>query len=163
MPLITPEQFQDLLPLAAVWAEAQETLILQQGVPLTTAQLEDAQQVGVRQPEQIRLLSVDKIPLPDHPALRAAAQATQLISPYASGVTFRYGIFIRAREWGERSLIVHELVHTAQYERLGGFEPFLAQYLMECLTVGYPEAPMEQEAIRVAREICGESWPANFE
>jgi hypothetical protein len=38
-------------------------------------------------------------------------------------------------------------VHTAQYERLGGIEPFLRQYLRECLTIGYPEAPLEQEAI----------------
>ena len=41
-------------------------------------------------------------------------------------------------------MVVHELGHTAQYERLGGFEPFLRQYLSQCLTIGYPEAPMEQ-------------------
>jgi len=70
------------------------------------------------------------------------------------GLTLRYGIFIRSDCWGERRLVVHELVHTLQYERLGGFMPFLQQYLHECITIGYPAAPMEQEAKRIEREMC---------
>ena len=50
--------------------------------------------------------------------------------------------------------IAHELAHTEQYERLGGIEPFLRQYLSECLTIGYPAAPMEQEAIAAARRLA---------
>jgi hypothetical protein len=52
-------------------------------------------------------------------------------------------------------MVIHELGHTAQYERVGGFEPFLRQYLFECLTIGYPEAPMEQEVIELTARICG--------
>jgi hypothetical protein len=52
-------------------------------------------------------------------------------------------------------MVIHELGHTAQYERLGGFEPFLRRYLFECLTIGYPEAPMEQEVIELTARICG--------
>ncbi len=155
MTVLTPEQFQSLLPLAVAWAQEQEQLILAQGVGLTSQQVEDAKQIGVTHPEKVQLLSVAHIPMPDHPELRAVAEATQLLSPYAEGVTFRYGIFIRDRSWGDRHLVVHELIHTAQYERLGGFSPFLEAYLMECLTIGYPESPMEQEAINRAREICG--------
>jgi hypothetical protein len=70
-------------------------------------------------------------------------------------LTLRHGIFIRADEWGDRRLVVHELAHTAQYERLGGFGPFLRQYLQECVTVGYPATPLEQEAKSIEREICG--------
>jgi hypothetical protein len=40
-----------------------------------------------------------------------------------------------------------------QYERFGGVLPFLRQYLTECLTVGYPEAPLEQEAIALSKTI----------
>ena len=50
---------------------------------------------------------------------------------------------------------MHELAHTAQYERLGGILPFLREYLFECLTSGYSEAPMEQEANEVAARVCG--------
>ena len=53
-------------------------------------------------------------------------------------------------------LIVHELAHSAQYERLGGILPFLRRYLFECLTVGYAAAPLEVEAIAVTARVCGE-------
>src|SRR3989442_6208771 len=152
--MITPEQFKMLLPLACDWAEEQEHVILQDGVPLTTAQVADARRVGVAQPERVRLQVVEEIPLPTHPDLRMAADRTGLISPMTSGLTLRYGIFIRSDCWGERRLVVHELVHTMQYERFGGFMPFLRQYLHECITIGYPAAPMEQEAKRIEREMC---------
>ena len=154
MNAITPEEFQDLLPLACEWAEAQEQLIIDKGVALTDARIEDAKRAGVSHPKNVRLLKVLKIPMPDHPALEAAAQATRLISPHTTGLTLRYGIFIRSDVWGDRRLIVHELVHTSQYERLGGFLPFLQKYLMECITIGYPDTPMEYEAVKIADEIC---------
>jgi hypothetical protein len=52
-------------------------------------------------------------------------------------------------------LIVHELVHVAQYETLGGILPFLRKYLFECLTMGYAASPLELEAIAVAARVCG--------
>src|SRR6266571_5045023 len=152
---ITPEQFELLLPLACQWAAAQEQDICSRGQALSDAQIADARLVGVAEPERVRLLYVPEIPVPEQPALRAAAEQTQLISPLTGGLTLRYGIFIRADYAYSRDMVVHELAHTAQYERLGGFEPFLRQYLFECLTIGYPEAPMEQEAISLTSHICG--------
>ncbi len=96
--------------------------------------------------------------MPRNPALKMAAQATGLLSPLTAGLTLRYGIFIRLDYWSERRILVHELAHVVQYERLGGFEPFLRQYLEECLTLGYPAAPLEQEAKRIEQEICGPSF-----
>lgn len=87
--MITPEQFQALLPLACGWAEEQERFILSQGVPLSSAQLIDADTVEVARPEAVRLLNVPRVPLPDHPLLRAVAEATQLISPGTAGLTLR--------------------------------------------------------------------------
>ena len=152
---INPEQFEALLPLALAWAQDQECKILADGVPLSPLQIADAKAIRVLHPEQVRLKNVKDIPIPQHPALRQAAAATGLISPLTAGLTLRYGIFIRVDHWGVRRLVVHELVHTAQYERLGGFEPFLRQYLLECITSGYPAAPLEQEAKRIECEICG--------
>lgn len=152
--MVTPEQFKVLLPLACKWAEEQEKVILRDGVPLSTNQVADARRIGVAQPERVRLRVVEEIPLPTHPGLRMAAEVTGLISRMTIGLTLRYGIFIRSDCWGERRLVVHELVHTLQYERLGGFMPFLEQYLQECITIGYPAAPMEQEAKRIEREMC---------
>ena len=147
------EQLSLLLPLACEWAQKQESIILKNGLALDEQQLADAHALGVAQPEQVRLLKIDIIPLPEHPLLQMAAQETQLLSPFTAGLTLRYGIFVRSDRWGDRRLIAHELVHTTQYERLGGFGPFLQQYLLECVTIGYPEAPMEQEAIQKSIEL----------
>lgn len=151
---ISPEQFELLLPLACQWAAEQEAHILSTGQPLSAVQLADARLIGVSAPDRVRLLYVPEILPPAHPMLRQAAEATHLISPLTGGLTLRYGIFIRSDCWGNRPLVVHELGHTLQYERMGGFEPFLRQYLSECLTIGYPEAPMEQEVIGRTARIC---------
>lgn len=154
---ITPEQLQILLPDACAWAEEQEGNILSSGVGLTESQLSDAAKAGVVSPDKIRLLKVSAVPVPNDPVLAAAAAAIKLITPSTSGMALRYGIFLRTDVWTDREILVHECVHTAQYERLGGFLPFLRAYLYQCVTIGYPEAPMEQEAIRTAAEICGVS------
>jgi len=151
--ILTPEQFEQILPLATAWAEGQEKHILASGVPLTPSQIADARAVGVTRPERVRLLDVPSIPTPDHPILRAAGEATRLISPFTAGLTLRYGIFIRNDQSDDRRLIAHELVHTGQYERCGSVLEFLRQYLHECLTIGYPAAPMEQEAITVSEHL----------
>ena len=152
--MITQEQFKILLPLACTWAEEQEGIILRDGALLSPAQIADAKTIGVVHLERVRLLRVPSIPMPVHPVLRAAADATKLISPDTAGLTLRYGIFIRSDYWGARPLVFHELVHTSQYERLGGFQQFLQQYLYECITIGYPAAPMEQEAVTTTARLC---------
>lgn len=152
--MITEEEFELLLPLACAWAEEQEHVILRDGAALTAAQIADAVSIGVAHPERVRLLGVVRVPMPEHPALRAAADATQLVSHRTAGLTVRYGIFIRSDCWGDRRLLFHELVHTLQYEQLGGFRPFLQRYLHECVTIGYPAAPLEQEAIITTARLC---------
>src|SRR5947208_15528872 len=92
---ISPEQFELLLPLACQWAVAQEQRICSHGQALSDAQLADARLAGVAEPERVRLLYVPEIPIPEHPALRAAADATQLISPLTSALTLGPAIFIR--------------------------------------------------------------------
>lgn len=149
--------FKLLLPLACKWAKEQEHIILRDGVALTASQIEDARRIGVQEPERVRLRVAQEIPTLKSTLLRAAAKRTGVISPFTIGMTLRHGIFIRADHWGERRLVVHELAHTAQYERLGGFKPFLGAYLEECLTVGYPNGPLEQEAKRWEAKILGSS------
>ncbi|CAN5828498.1 hypothetical protein BH09VER1_BH09VER1_42190 [soil metagenome] len=136
-----------VLPLATRWAEREEQRILQHGVPLSESSLSDARSMGVSYPNRIRLLKVDCVPAPQNPLLRWAGRQTGLISPATAGMALRYGIFIRSDCWNNRHIIAHECAHTAQYERLGSLSAFLAQYLRECLLVGYPAAPLEQEAI----------------
>ena len=146
-------QLADILPLACQWVAQQERMILHTGVPLTSAQLADARNAGIQHPDRVRLLGVPAFPLPEDPRLLAAAQAARFLTPDTIGLTLRYGIYLRANYWGDRALLAHELAHSAQYERLGGIEPFLRQYFSEVLAVGYARAPLEQEAVRVARML----------
>jgi len=139
-------QLEGLLPLAAEWAVDQEARIQREGVQLSEVEMADARKIGVREPERIRLLRVEEIPVPTHPQLRAGANAIHFLSPETRGVTLRYGILLRWDCWRDREIIAHELAHTLQYERFGGIEPFLRQYLHECLTIGYANSPMELEA-----------------
>ena len=146
------------VPAAAAWLEGLECRILAEGVPLTSAELADARLLGIEQPEKIRLLQVDRAPLPESRLLRAAGHAAGLLSERTAGMSARYGIFVRAQFWRDRRLVAHELVHTRQYERLGGVRPFLREYLRQCLTDGYPAAAFELEAIDRSNEIC--PWPS---
>jgi hypothetical protein len=57
------------------------------------------------------------------------------------------------KRWGndwcgavDRRLVVHELVHVMQYERFGGIETFLKEYVQEVVfDPGYPHGPLEEE------------------
>ena len=153
---ISRDQFALILPLASEWAEAKEKVVLKNGDPLSNLQIEDAKRVGVIHPEKVRIFKVPQIPFPKHPVLKSAVEATQLITPSTVGLTLRYGIFIHSDFSDDRCLIVHELVHTSQYEKLGGFLPFLRKYLLQLINIGYPDAPLEQEAVKIAENICKE-------
>jgi hypothetical protein len=139
-------QFDMVLPLAVDWAAEQQNRILREGVPLSMRELSDALKVGVKDPERVRLLQIDLIPSPGHPALQAIYQQVKFVPSAPRGLTLHYGVFVRSDYWRNRALIMHELVHTAQYERLGGLAPFLRQYLLECATVGYDRSALEIEA-----------------
>lgn len=146
-------QLESLLPLAVDWVAEVEAQILRDGVPLNEQEMADARAIGVQRPERVRLLRVEEIPFPKQPDLRRAAIAIHFLSPETSAVTLQYGILIRWDQWRGRDLIAHELVHTLQYERMGGIEPFLKEYLNQCLTIGYANSPMELEAHDLATRI----------
>ena len=135
-----------MLPLASQWAESKEREILESGESLSNELKEFASKIGIKLPERIRILAVDKIPTPLHPLLQQASEATGLISKNTIGLTLRYGIFIRKDYIFETRLYKHELAHVLQYEQLGGIKEFLNKYLSEVLTYGYPNAPLEKEA-----------------
>ena len=149
-------QFEMLLALAAAWATEEEQEILRDGVSLSEKEIGDARDIGVQSPDRVRLLQIETIPRPTQPQLRAACDAINFLTPATRGLTLGHGIFIRSDCWRDRSLIVHELAHVAQYERLGGILPFLRRYLFECLTVGYSASPLEREAIAVTARVCAE-------
>ena len=140
--------------IAARWVREQERTALRHGVPLSPDQLADARLVGVSRPEHVRLMRVASVAKFEHPLFKPIALVTSPLFAQTAGLTARYGILIRSDCWGDRALLVHELAHVAQYERLGGVRPFLRTYLQECREHGYPLGALEREAAQIATTIC---------
>src|SRR5437667_4326521 len=143
----TARKIRRYLPLVTAWVLEQERFILENGVPLTEVQLADAKLVGVAKPERVRLFRVEQIPIPEHAELAEMKEAMKLTAVTLPGLSLRYGIYVRASGWGQRRVVVHELAHSAQYERLDGIRAFLEGYLFECLGYGFTSPPLVQAAL----------------
>ncbi len=143
------------LPLATAYAEEQEQIVLRDGVSLTDAQCADAQLAGVKEPKRVRVLKVKTIPMPTQTILAKANEYVGMIGAHSSTLNYGHAIILREDRWADRAALVHELVHVAQNERLGGLQEFLKAYLNECLTVGHASSSLEREAIELTKKICG--------
>lgn len=149
-----------LLPLTlclGVWVRQRQAQILRDGVALSQAQQRLAVMLGVRQADRVRLHATPRIPLPLPLFARTLAERTGWLSPHIAGMTLGYGIALREDccrgGVADARLLAHELVHVAQYERLGGINGFLRQYVRECLWPGYPRGALECEA-HAAERTC---------
>lgn len=146
MSIIKSQEIISLIPKASTWVEKQEAIILANGVPLTEKQISIASKIGIKNIDKIRLLQVELIPEPEDSILNEASKSIGFILGDTLGITYRYGIYIRHDFWENERLIMHELTHTLQYERLGGITEFLNQYIKECIYYGYEKSPLEIEA-----------------
>ena len=153
--MVDQETFEYLLPLAYQWAKAQEEFVLARGNPLGSRHARDAKLVGVQDCDRVRVLVVDRIPLPENPELAKASKRIGIITEDTRCVGFGHALIIRVDAWNDRELILHNLVHIAQCERCAGLEQWVRKYLgdrVNCpkFTIG----SLEEEARRIAREIC---------
>lgn len=135
-----------LLPLGTRWAERQELLILREGRPLSEWETMWATDVGVKKPEAVRILPVPRIPTPGSWFTRLL----RIFSEGPTGMAVNYGIYLEASQATNPSLLVHELTHVAQFERLGGIDAFLREYITQCIRDGYWESALEKEAREAA-------------
>lgn len=147
---------QDLLPQlvpeAIAWATEQAKHVAASGRPLTAPGLGLARQVGVQNPELVRLLYVDQLPVPvDQLALRKMILEKRLFEGM-TGLTLGHSIIIVNGHANAR-LVSHELRHVHQYEELGGIDGFMPIYLEQIASVGYERAPLEMDAR--AHEVRG--------
>jgi hypothetical protein len=109
--------------------------------------------IGIRDLAAIRVMVLREMPVPDDVELWQFAEQ-KLITPKTEGMTFGHGIVLK-NGFVTRHLMAHELVHVLQYERLGGIEQFLVEYIPEVVFFPfYPNGPLELEAERVATAVC---------
>jgi hypothetical protein len=134
-----------LLPAAIAWVEQRETEILSLGNPLSESELSLARNVGVSFPEKVRIMFVDRLPLPDDPQLRQVALNAGLLGPTMIGLTLGYGIYL-CKGTSSLRLLSHECRHVYQYEQAGSIAAYLPNYLRQVTELGYANAPYEQDA-----------------
>jgi hypothetical protein len=82
---------------------------LRSGAPLSSAVLRLARELGVRDAARVRIVVVDRVPLPEEGMLRAAALQVGLSQETASGMTLGYAIYARRGEEDDVRLLSHEL------------------------------------------------------
>jgi hypothetical protein len=153
--VVDKQTFEYLLSLAYQWAKTQENFVLEHGSRLSARHMADAKIAGVKDPSRVRVLVVDRIPLPNDRQLAEASSRIGILTQDTRCMGFGYALIIRVDAWNDRELILHNLVHIAQCERSGGLENWCREYLGDrnnCprFTIG----SLEDEARRLAHEIC---------
>lgn len=133
-------------PLVAAWVRAHERKILTRGEPLAPHEAAIARAAGVREPQRIRVLRVQRVPIPAARALAWLARRTGLPGPDVDGMTLGHGIYLCTQVGAPARLLAHECRHVFQYERAGSVGAFIAAYLREVAAFGYHDAPLEAEA-----------------
>lgn len=149
---ISLEQVEFLTPLAIQWASEEEGNALKHGEPLNQEEITYAKQIRILFPEKIRLLKVSSMPSLKNPILKKAAAEMGSQLSQADELTLNHAIFIKQDHWRKLRLIVHELVHAAQYERFGGLS-LLRQFILEY--PDYPNGSLEKEAISIEQKFFG--------
>ena len=153
--MVDRQTFDYLLPVAYQWAKAQEEFVLAHGSPLSPRHMVDAELAGVVDRGAVRVLVVDRIPLPENPELAKASRRIGIITEDTRCVGFGRALIIRADVWNDRELILHNLVHIAQSQRSGGLEEWVRQYLGDRTNCpNFTIGSLEEEARRIARDIC---------
>jgi Domain of unknown function (DUF4157) len=135
-----------LISLASTWAETQSSLISKSGIELSESQIALARCVGVKNPELIRVLVVNEIPVPEDEILKAACTQLNFLGLDTEGLTLSYGIFIKVGSEADRRLLAHEFRHVAQYEQHPSILSYLSIYIPELIQYGYANAPLELDA-----------------
>lgn len=144
-----------MLPIAVQWAIKQEQFVLKHGSPLCSRHLADAVIAGVKEPGRVRVLAVDRIPLPEDPNLAETSKRIGILTDDTRCMGFGHALIIRVDAWNDRELILHNFVHIAQCERSGGLEQWCREYLGDRTNCArFTVGSLEEEARRFAQEIC---------
>ncbi len=115
--------------LLTLLLQSEGNYVLKHGVALTPKLQTIAQDIGIKNPQNIRILVKGKIF-----GLEGIA-----------GLTIGQAILVR-RGYLSEELIVHELIHVKQYQDYKSIYLFLKKYLNEVFKYGYYNAPLEIDA-----------------
>lgn len=101
-----------MLPFVMVWVRYHEKNALRHGRKLNDSEINWAKKIGITHPQDIRILSLERIPTPIPHFIEKLIQKLEFPAGNASGMCMRYGIYTKQLHANNKSLIAHELVHT---------------------------------------------------
>jgi hypothetical protein len=131
--------------MAIKWAEEHSEKIQSEGTSLTKEQVKIAKQVGVTNTDKIRILEVNKVPIPENESLSAAATQIGFLTDEMKALTLGHSIYI-CKGKNTIQLLSHELRHVYQHEAFGSIPQFLVEYLKQIALVGFENSLLEQDA-----------------
>jgi len=138
-------KLERFLPHVISWYNQVETELLPKGRPLSQSEIDFAVSVGVKEPNQVRVVVLENFPMPSDQELRTEAERFGLGSAAEGGRTTGSVIMLKPRVAKNNSVISHELVHIGQQDKMGR-NAFLRRYLIEMEMMGYARSPLELDA-----------------
>jgi hypothetical protein len=134
-----------LVPKAVAWLRETVEAYKGKGRPLSAAEAEFAQSLGIKKIEQIQIVVAATFPKSNDMILNQAMRQFGMGALFEGGRTMDHTIFVKPRYAKDSRVITHELNHVAQFERFG-LEEMVKRYITEMMIFGYSRAPLELEA-----------------
>lgn len=147
-----------LLPQYIDWAYEIDMQGLDSGVPLNAKELSLAKDIGIQNPEKVRIVYVDEVPFPyENFALKTLGEALGFIGEgiINNAQVFGYSIYARNGYELNRPKLAHELLHVLQIER-ASLDSIITQHFSDLAEYGYDKAPLEVEAFEANKEYASD-------
>lgn len=139
-----------VMPQYIAWASDTEVAGLSMGEVLDEKQLVIAKEIGIKNPEKVRLVYVDEVPFPyENVVLKVVGEALGFIGEgiVNNAQVFGYSIYIRKGYQLTTPNLAHELIHVLQIER-SSLEQVITQHFADLVEYGYENSPLEVEAFK---------------
>lgn len=139
-----------VLPQYIEWAAGMEEAGLRAGQALDEQPLAIARELGIKNPEKVRIIVVDEVPFPhDKLLLKLVGEALGFVGEgiVNNAQVFGYSIYVRKGYELNTPRLAHELVHVQQIER-SSLKQVITQHFSDLATYGYEKSPLEVEAFK---------------
>ncbi len=133
-----------LMPAAMKWYDNVDKALYNKGRELTNLEKKQAKQLGVRNPDAVRVVILDKFPEPTgHVVNNSHSEGARAMGNI---------IMMKPHLKNDSVVLCHELVHVAQKDRMG-LRNFLKQIALEKHILGYSKSLLENEAYALQQSI----------
>lgn len=148
-----------LLPQYISWAHETDVKGLDIGTQLEEQELLLATEIGIQNPEKVRIVYVEEVPFPyENFALKVLGEALGFVGEgiVNNAQVFGYSIYVRTGYELDKPKLAHELVHVLQIER-ASLEAIITQHFSDLAQYGYENAPLEVEAFKANQKYSESS------